>query len=73
MDDFVKAATKRRAGSITIADHAEIRENAAIVPIGNTTRARVNAVRSSPSEPRSNSEPAAVAIDIRKRRLTVVE
>ena len=46
MDDFVKAATTGRASSIAIADYAEIRENAAIVPIGNTTWARVKTVRS---------------------------
>ena len=46
MDDFVKAITTGRAGSIAIADNAEVRENAAIVPIGNTTWARVKTVRS---------------------------
>ncbi len=46
MDDFVKAVTAGRASSIAIADYAEIRENAAIVPIGNTTWARVKTVRS---------------------------
>ena len=46
MDDFVNAVTTGRAGSITIADNAEVRENAAIVPIGNTTWARVKTVRS---------------------------
>ena len=46
MDDFVKAVTTVRAGSITLADNAEVRENAAIVPIGNTTWARVKTVRS---------------------------
>jgi len=46
MDDFVKAATTGRAGSIAIVDHAEIRENAVIVPIDNTPWARVKTVRS---------------------------
>jgi hypothetical protein len=46
MDDFVKAVTTGRASSLAIADYAEIRENAAIVPIGNTTCARVKTVRS---------------------------
>ena len=46
MDDFVKSATTGRAASIRIADHAEIRENAAIVPIGKTSWARVKTVRS---------------------------
>ena len=47
MDDFVKAATKGRAASIPIAEqHAEIRENAIIVPVGRTTWGRVKAVRS---------------------------
>ena len=46
MDDFVKAVTTGRAGSITIAHTVEVRENAAIVPIGNTTWACVKTVRS---------------------------
>lgn len=46
MDQFVKSAVSGRAGSIHIADHAEIRENATIVSIGHTTWARVKAVRS---------------------------
>src|SRR5512134_1630760 len=46
MDDFVKAATTGRAGSIPVADHAEIRENAVLVPIGKTSWARVKTVRS---------------------------
>ena len=46
MDHFIKAVTTGRASSIAMVDYAEIRENAAIVPIANTTWARVTAVRS---------------------------
>ena len=46
MEDFVKAATAGRTGSISVVDYAEVRENTTIVPIDKTTWSRVRAVRS---------------------------
>jgi hypothetical protein len=46
MENFVKAASAGRTSALPLVDHAEIRENAVLVPIDKTTWARVRTVRS---------------------------
>jgi hypothetical protein len=46
MDDFVKAMTAGRPGSIPLVEHPEVRENASVTTLGETTWPRVKAVRS---------------------------
>jgi hypothetical protein len=46
MDDFVKGMTAGRTGPIPLVEHPEVRENAIVTTLGDTTWSRVKSVRS---------------------------
>lgn len=46
MADFVAAVTHGKPGSVSVAEHAEIRENTTVVALGQTTWQRVKALKS---------------------------